>query len=120
MRNIRRNKSIHIFGRTISEDSISEAYTIFFLYLFLFLSGSLVISALEKFPVLDCMFECASALGTVGLTTGITPSIGTVSKLILVFFMYFGRVGGLTLAYAALQPGRTQQGKLPEAHIMIG
>ena len=120
IRNIRRNKSIHIFGRTISEDSISEAYTIFFLYLFLFLSGSLVISALEKFPVLDCMFECASALGTVGLTTGITPSIGTVSKLILVFFMYFGRVGGLTLAYAALQPGRTQQGKLPEAHIMIG
>ena len=120
IRNIRRNKSIHIFGRTISEDSISEAYTIFFLYLFLFLSGSLVISALEKFPVLDCMFECASALGTVGLTTGITPSIGAVSKLILVFFMYFGRVGGLTLAYAALQPGRTQQGKLPEAHIMIG
>ena len=120
IRNIRRNRSIHVFGRTVSDDSISEAYTIFFLYLFLFLTGSLVISAFEKFPVLDCMFECASALGTVGLTAGITPSIGAVSKLILIFCMYFGRVGGLTLAYAALQPGRTQQGKLPEAHIMIG
>ena len=120
IRNLRRNRSVRVFGRTICEESISEAYTIFFLYLMLFLSGSLVINTLEGYPLIDCMFECASALGTVGLTTGITPSIGVVSKLILIFFMYFGRVGGLTLAYAALQTGRTKPGKLPEAHIMIG
>ena len=120
IRNIRKNRNISVFGRTVSNESISEAYTIFFLYLFMFLSGSLVLSTLEGFPIIDCMFECASALGTVGLTTGITPSLGTASKLILIFFMYFGRVGGLTLAYAALQAGRPRPGKLPEAPVMIG
>ena len=120
IRNIRKNRNISVFGRTVSNESISEAYTIFFLYLFMFLSGSLVLSTLEGFPIIDCMFECASALGTVGLTTGITPSLGTASKLILIFFMYFGRVGGLTLAYATLQAGRPRPGKLPEAPVMIG
>jgi trk system potassium uptake protein TrkH len=120
IRNIRRNRNIRVFGRTIPEESIQEAYTVFFLYLILFLTGSLVLSALEEFSMLDCMFECASALGTVGLSTGITASLGAVSKLILIFFMYFGRVGGLTLAYAALQTTRPNSGKLPEAHVMIG
>ena len=120
IRNIRRNRNIRVFGRTIPEESIQEAYTVFFLYLILFLTGSLVLSALEEFSMLDCMFECASALGTVGLSTGITASLGAVSKLILIFFMYFGRVGGLTLAYAALQTTRPHSGKLPEAHVMIG
>lgn len=120
IRNIKGNKSIRIFGRAVSDGIVSEAFTIFFLYLFLFLSGSLMISTLEGFPIIDCMFECASALGTVGLTTGITPSLGAASRLILIFFMYFGRVGGLTLAYAALQTSKPEPGRLPEAHVMIG
>ena len=120
IRNIRGNRNIRVFGRAVSDGTVSEAYTIFFLYLFLFLSGSLVISTLEGFPIIDCMFECASALGTVGLTTGITPSLGAASRLILIFFMYFGRVGGLTLAYAAMQSGKPEPGKLPDAHVMIG
>ena len=120
IRNLRRNRSVRAFGRTVSEENISAAYTLFFLYLLLFLSGSLLISTLEGYPIITTMFECASALGTVGLTTGITPSIGAVSKLVLIFFMYFGRVGGLTLAYSALQTTRAKPGKLPEAHIMIG
>ena len=97
-----------------------EAFTLFMLYLGFFLGGSCLISVLEKLPVLDCMFECASALGTVGLTTGITPGLGAVSKVILIFFMYFGRVGGLTLAYAALRPGKPEMGRLPEERVMIG
>ena len=120
IRNIRKARNVSVYGRTVSAECISEAYTIFFLYLFMFLTGSLVLSTLEGFPIIDCMFECASALGTVGLTTGITPSLGTASKLMLIFFMYFGRVGGLTLAYAALQTGRPRPGKLPEAPVMIG
>ena len=120
IRNIKGNKNIRVFGRAVTDGTVSEAYTLFFLYLFLFLTGSLTISTLEGFPIIDCMFECASALGTVGLTTGITPSLGAASRLILIFFMYFGRVGGLTLAYAAMQASKPEPGKLPDAHVMIG
>ena len=118
---VRQKKSVGAFGRAVSSRIVLEAYTLFILYLGFFLAGSGVISMAEKLPVIDCMFECASALGTVGLTTGITPGLGAVSKVILIFFMYYGRVGGLTLAYTALSIGRAaEQGRLPEEHVMIG
>ena len=117
---IRQKKTYNAFGRSISAHTVLEAFTLLMLYLGLFLGGSLVISTVEKLPVIDCMFESASALGTVGLTTGITPGLGNVSKIILILFMYFGRVGGLTLAYAALGNGRADIGKLPEEKVMIG
>ena len=57
----------------------------------------MVISAVEGLPLLTCLFESASAAGTVGLSLGITPGLGTVSRLVLIALMFFGRVGGLTL-----------------------
>lgn len=117
---IRREKSYNAFGRAISSYTVLGAFTILALYLGLFFIGSLVISVGEGLPVIDCMFETASALGTVGLTTGITPQLGTVSKIILILFMYFGRVGGLTLAYAALGNGKADSGRLPQEAVMIG
>ncbi len=116
----RQKKEIGLFGRAVSSRAAMEAHTLFMLYLGFFLGGSCLISVLEKLPVLDCMFECASALGTVGLTTGITPGLGAVSKVVLIFFMYFGRVGGLTLAYAALRLSKPEMGRLPEERVMIG
>ena len=117
---IRHKKSTGAFDRAFPSLVIADAFTLLFLYMSLFLVGSLCICTIEGLPVLDCMFECASALGTVGLTTGITPSLSPVSRLILIFFMYFGRVGGLTLAYAALRPEKSEPGKLPEEAVMIG
>ena len=117
---IRHKKDVGIFGRAVSPGIVTEAYTLFLLYMGFFLTGSCLISRLEKLPMIDCMFECASALGTVGLTTGITPGLGSISKVILLFFMYFGRVGGLTLAYAALSFGKPEKGRLPEEYVMIG
>ena len=90
------------------------------LYLALFLAGSILICTWEGFPILDCMFETASALGTVGLTLGITPSLGAASRILLILYMYFGRVGGLTLAYAVLTDRRNSPGRFPEEKIMIG
>ena len=117
---IRQKKTYSAFGRSVASQIVLEAFTLLMLYLSLFLTGSLMISCAEGLPVVDCMFECASALGTVGLTTGITPSLGSLSKVILILFMYFGRVGGLTLAYAALSGGRPDAGRLPEERVMIG
>ena len=116
----RQKKEVGIFGRAVASNDVLNAYTLFMLYLAFFLTGSCLICTLEKLPVIDCMFECASALGTVGLSTGITPGLCAASKVILIFFMYFGRVGGLTLVYAALGSGRPEIGRLPEEHVMIG
>ena len=117
---IRQQKHVNAFGRRITTPVVREAFILILLYLLNLLAGTMIISRLERLPVLDCMFECASALGTVGLTTGITPSLGNVSKILLILFMYFGRVGGLTLAYSALAADKPEPGKLPVGQIMVG
>ena len=117
---LKQKKNVTAFNRTIPGHVIMEAFTLLMFYLTLLLSGSLLMSTFESLPVLDCMFECASALGTVGLTTGITPSLGSFSRIMLILFMYFGRVGGLTLAYSMLVGTKADPGKYPEETIMVG
>ena len=70
--------------------------------------------------MLVCLFETASAVGTVGLSLGITSSLGTLSKLILIVLMFLGRVGGLTLIFAALSGTRKRVAKLPQENITVG
>ena len=84
------------------------------------MAGGAIISQVEDLPLLTCLFESASAIGTVGLTLGITPTLGVVSKLILIVFMFFGRVGGLTLIYATLAGKRIQISKKPIDKITVG
>ena len=80
----------------------------------------MIISIAESLPLLTCMFETASAIGTVGLTLGITPQLGLLSRLILIFLMYFGRVGGLTLIYAAVPTRRMRNQRLPLENVSVG
>jgi trk system potassium uptake protein TrkH len=68
----------------------------------------------------DCLFETASALGTVGLSLGITTSLGTASRCILMLLMFMGRVGGLTFVYAFLSSSNRTNSKLPIESIMVG
>ena len=108
------------FSRRISDQSVKIAATIFALYLSLFTLGAMIISIAESLPLLTCMFETASAIGTVGLTLGITPQLGLLSRLILIFLMYFGRVGGLTLIYAAVPTRRMRNQRLPLENVSVG
>ena len=108
------------FSRRISDQSVKIAATIFALYLSLFTVGAMIISIAESLPLLTCMFETASAIGTVGLTLGITPQLGLLSRLILIFLMYFGRVGGLTLIYAAVPTRRMRNQRLPLENVSVG
>ena len=108
------------FSRRISDQTVKIAATIFALYLTLFTVSSMIISLVESIPLLTCMFEAASAIGTVGLTLGITPQLGPVSRGILIFLMYFGRVGGLTLIYAAVPSRRMRNQRMPLENISIG
>ena len=90
------------------------------MYLVLFLCGGTAISMLEAIPIGTALFEAASALGTVGLSMGLTPTLGTASRWILIFLMYLGRVGGLTLIFALADPNAAVPGRLPEADIIVG
>ena len=66
----RRRENPHFFNRRVSNETVSQAATVLMMYLILFLTGGLVISKVENLPILTCLFETASAIGTVGLSLG--------------------------------------------------
>lgn len=108
------------FGRRISEETVRSAATILAMYLTLFIAGALIISRVESLPLLTCLFETASAIGTVGLTLGITPELGQLSRAILIFLMYMGRVGGLTLIFATTAPSQGISARYPQGKLTVG
>lgn len=116
----RRMADAQFWGRRIEDGVIKNAATILMMYLTLFFGGALVISVTEGLPLGTCLYETASAIGTVGLTLGITPQLGLLSQIILIILMFFGRVGGLTLIYAALSGANKIHSKLPQEKITVG
>ena len=116
----RRRENGRFFGRRISDDTVKNAVAVFLMYISLFLLGGMIISRVEDLPILTCLFETASAIGTVGLTLGITPGLHFVSKLILISLMFLGRVGGLTLIFATLSANKNTLSKLPLEKITVG
>lgn len=115
-----RNENPELFKRRIAQETVADAAAILMMYLSLCLTGALLISRIEGLPMMACLFETASAVGTVGLSFGITPGLGTASRIILIILMYLGRVGGLTLIYAALSGHRIRFGKYPLEKITVG
>ena len=116
----RRREHAVFFQRRLDDDVVKNAATIFLMYIALFFGGALAISMLEGLPMYECLFETASAIGTVGLTLGVTPGLGALSRLILIGLMFFGRVGGLTLIFAALSGAKKTGSKLPQEKITVG
>ena len=116
----RKRENGRFFGRRIADDTVKNAVTVFIMYISLFLLGGMIISRVENLPVLTCLFETASAIGTVGLTLGITPQLHLVSRLILISLMFLGRVGGLTLIFATLSATKNTLSKLPLEKITVG
>ena len=116
----RRRENAHFFGRRIQEEAVRNAAAILLMYLTLFLTGGLIISRIENLPLGECLFETASAIGTVGLTLGITPGLGVISRLILIGLMFFGRVGGLTIIFAAVSETRNGSSRYPQEKITVG
>lgn len=116
----RRKEDAQMFGRRIENSTVKNAATIFMMYIVFFFGGAIVISAVEDLSFSTCLFETASAIGTVGLTLGITPGLGVISQIILMILMFLGRVGGLTLIYAALSSNGKKISKLPQEKMMVG
>ena len=116
----RQRDSAQFFGRRVDCDAVKTAATILTMYLALFFGGGVFISIYENLPLSSCLYEAASAVGTVGLSLGITPHLHIPSQMVLIALMYFGRVGGLTLIYATVSSKKNGNGKLPQEKITIG
>lgn len=114
-----RRKHIQCFRRRISEEVIRNASALLTLYLTLFLVGGGAICCIENVSLIYALFESASAIGTAGLTCGITTSLSPVSHVILALLMYLGRVGGLTMLYA-VTPDNTIVTLYPQETVNIG
>ncbi len=117
---IRGNEEVTAFRRKISDDFVKRALTVVMSSFFVLVTMSIVLSAIEDFSALDILFEVVSGLATVGLTRGITGSLSTVSKYLIILTMYLGRIGPITMALAF--NAKKYQGKksLAEGKVIIG
>lgn len=116
----RRKKNVEAFGRRMEEQITRTASCVFMTYLLLTLSVAIIISAIEGLPVLTCLFESVSAMATVGLTLGVTPGLGMVSKLLLAMLMLCGRVGSITMLLAFSSEKRVTTSRLPLEKVQVG
>ncbi len=117
---LRRRKGAEIFGRRLEEDVVKRAAAILTLSLMLDLLGALTLTAIEQLPLADVLFEVCSALGTVGISAGITGSLTVISKLILMFLMYCGRMGSLTFMLIFTENWQTPPAQRPTERIPVG
>lgn len=109
----------HIFNRRISVQIIKNAMTIFMMYLNLFLIFAFLICNLCGFDLMDALFETASALGTVGLTLGVTTRLTSLAKVFIIILMFLGRVGALTFIYAIIPSLNSEPGYISE-NVAVG
>lgn len=116
----RQQEETDLFSRKIGMQVIRNAATIFIMYLFLCVFGAVLISLKDGFTLGECLFETASAVGTVGLTLGITTKLSCFSQNILIMLMFLGRVGGLTLIYATHKKTSKAYLKMPEEIVTVG
>lgn len=117
---IQRTYGVNAFGRRLEDDVLKRASAIFMVNLTLALGACLFIMATQNFPVMDVLFETFSAIGTVGMTTGITRGLSSGSRLAITFLMYCGRVGSLSFALSFTQHKKVARVKQPVGRITIG
>ena len=117
---LRRKKECNIFGRRLESGIFAVVSSIFITYISLICVCAVIISHIEKIPLLYAGFECTSALATVGLSLSVTPSLGFISKMIIICLMIIGRVGSLTVIMAVMSPKEKPFSKFPLEKIQVG
>ncbi|UCE98555.1 MAG: hypothetical protein JSV82_05040 [Planctomycetota bacterium] len=120
---LRKREEVELFKRSIRIVVVGRAITVTVLFVVVLFAATLALSITENangFSMAEIMFEAGSALGTVGLTTGITPSLTTVGKLIIIAVMLIGRLGPLTLLAALTFNLKPAQYNYPQEAVIVG
>lgn len=117
----RGRSTVSVFKRTIPESQVLDAMTIAFILLFLAVFGGIFISVTSPVGFTDALFEAVSALATVGLTAGVTSSLSIPAQCLIILYMYFGRVGVLTISLGFLTGNRAQERfRYAQTSLLIG
>ncbi len=121
IRVLRGRRDIVVFGRRIPQDQVNSAGSICFLVIALAVSGGIILAATNGISLGDAMYETVSAICTVGLSTGITAGLNLGSKILLIVYMFFGRVGIMTVSFAFMTctPPDNAIGR-PEVRVLVG
>ena len=117
---VRRERSANAFGRSIGDDALKKATAVLYTNLLLALTGAVAICAIQPLGLTEVLFETFSAIGTAGMTMGITRDLLPLSRLIIIFLMYCGRVGSISFAVALLEKRALPPVTLPREDITIG
>ena len=118
---LRGRNSIVVYGRNLSYRYVLDAVTIIMVGVVCVFGGTLMLSMIDGVAFEAAMFECMSAFATVGLSTGITPTLSPLSQLLLIGMMYIGRVGIITLGLAIVVRGKKETNiRYPEGKIIVG
>ncbi len=118
---IRNKRQACLFGRALSDVSIRKAIAVISAFTVILVSSTILLSAVTDAPALDIIYECISATATVGLTRNLTPSLELLGKIVIIFNMYFGRVGPISLAVALGRKNESQNVvSSPTEEISIG
>ena len=117
----RGKSTVTVFKRTISNDQVLDAVTIFVIMMVLALFGGIFISATSPVSFTDSLYEAISALATVGLTAGVTGSLSMPAQLLIIVYMYFGRVGVLTISLGFLMGDKAEDRfRYAQTNLLIG
>ena len=117
----RGRSTVTVFHRTIPNAQVMNAMTISLIMIVLAIFGGIFISATSPVGFTDALFEAVSALGTVGLTAGATPLLSVPSQILIIIFMYFGRVGVLTISLGFLMGNQAvERFRYAETSLLIG
>ena len=112
---------VTVFRRTVQSGQIRDAFAVVGMMFAAAFSGAVYLSAANGLPFADCIYETISAIATVGLSTGLTPSVDVLSKLILIVLMFFGRVGVMTISLGFLLSNRAEERyQWAETKLLIG
>ncbi|WP_294186534.1 TrkH family potassium uptake protein [uncultured Clostridium sp.] len=118
---IRGREDTEVFGRRLTKEIVYKSFIIVFIGLSLVVGVTMILSYTEVgASFIDLLYETSSALGTVGLTLGLTPNLSSLGKLFIMIMMYLGRVGPLTVMLALTRKRKKSGYKYPEGKILIG
>ena len=113
--------TVSVFKRTIPQGQVMDAMTILFIMVSLAAFGGLFISATSPVGFTDALYETVSALATVGLTAGATTSLSIPAQILIILYMYFGRVGVLTISLGFLMGDKAEERfRYAETNLLIG
>lgn len=118
--NLRNSSGCNAFHRRIGDEVIKKASMVFGLNLALVLGSTVLILATHDLSLEDVVFETVSAVSTVGMTTGITRSLNSIGKIVIILLMYCGRIGSMTFALSFMRQSPTAACRLPQEKVTIG